>query len=30
MKFSDIWKKIMGIFSNQNKTSNIKFIDDSS
>lgn len=29
MKFSDIWKKIIGIFSNQNKTSNIKFIDDS-
>lgn len=30
MKFSDIWKKIIGVFSNQKKTSNIKFIDDSS
>jgi len=30
MKFSDIWEKIIGVFSNQKKTSNIRFIDDSS
>ena len=29
MKFGDIWKKIIGVFSNQKKTSNIRFIDDS-
>lgn len=30
MKIRDIWKKLIGLFSNQTKSSNIKFIDDSS